>query len=248
VPFSGGEHDLMPAIQGYDCQQFNDAKRFVELTRMSCAWESSDQWRLRLIEAALCVEQGDGDEAWHLLQLALSWRNRREQEPLLLDALLPISISEWLMMATIAVAIGKFDTAESYASEAVAKVQQNPTSCVAELFRDTRADAMTVFATVRLAQQRYSEAETLLQLAYDAHALAGDLEQMAVDLILLADVEQHGGNRSAAIYLLCEAQSILDDECDPARHCRIDALKQTIHQRLLEGQPPRRRTPNQSLN
>lgn len=242
------DRDLAPAIQGYEVQQFDDSRRFIELTRMSSAADSESQWRLRLIEAALWVEQGEGDEAWHQLQLALSWRNRREEEPLLLDALPAISIGEWLVMATIALATGSLDTAECYASEAVARVQQNPTLCVADVLRDSRADTMTVFAAVRLAQQRFREAETLLQLAYDAHILAGDLEQVVVDLILLADVEHYAGNHSAAIYLLCEAQSVIDDECDSTRHCRLDALKQIIHQRLHEGRPPRRRKATQSLN
>ena len=188
VPFENSIRDLSPAIQGYETRQLRDARRYVELTRMSCDVQDADHWRLRLVEAALCVEQGDGNEAWHQLQLALSWRNRREQDLRLMDALPPISICDWLVMATIALAVDKIDTAERYASEAVARVQKDATLCSATVLRDLRADAMTVFATVRLAQRRFAEAEMLLQLAYDAHSLVGDLEQMAVDQILLSDV------------------------------------------------------------
>ena len=151
-------------------------------------------------------------------------------------------------MATIALAVNKVDTAERYASEAVARVQKDATSCSATVLRDLRADAMTVFATVRLAQQRFAEAETLLQLAYEAHSLVGDLEQMAVDQILLSDVEHIGGNRQDAIYLLFDAQSILDEQCDVTRHPRVSPLKQVIHQRLVDGQRPRKRSVSATLS
>ena len=156
-----------------------------------------------------------------------------------MDALPPISICDWLVMATIALAVDKIDTAERYASEAVARVQKDATLCSATVLRDLRADAMTVFATVRLAQRRFAEAEMLLQLAYDAHSLVGDLEQMAVDQILLSDVEHIGGSRQNAICLLFEAETILDEQCDLTRHPRVSTLKQVIHQRLVDGQRPR---------
>ncbi len=241
VPFGALSRDLTPAVQGYGIQQLCDARRYVELTRMGCHQDDSDQWHLRLVEAALCLEQGDGDEAWHQLQLALKWRNSREQESLLKDALPPISINDWLVMATVALSVDKVETAESFASEAIAKVQNEPTAFSHDVLRDSRADAITTFATVRLAQGRFGEAEMLLQLAYEAHELAGDLEQMAVDFVLLADVEQLSGNRTESVYLLCEAETILNEKCDSTRHDRVFALKQVIHQRLVNGHAGRRR-------
>lgn len=212
-----------------------DASRFVELWRLSLADDDPSNWPLRLIECMLLLERNEPENAWHHLQAALSWRNKRENEPVLLDAIDSIAVSEWLVMATVALAVDKAETAESYASEAISRIEKDSTCCVSDLLRDTRADAMATFAAIRIQQHRFQEAEMLLQLAHDAHTQAGDMEQIVVDLVLLSDVELYSGNHEAATYMLLEAENILKDECDPSRHARRDKLKSAIHQRLLEG-------------
>ena len=107
---------------------------------------------------------------------------------------------------------------------------------VGEILQDTRADAMAVFAAVKLHQGLLQEAEMLLQLAHDAHVQAGDMEQIVVDLVLMADVELHSGNFDAATYLLFEAETILTDECDSTRHLRCQKFRSVVHQRLISGQ------------
>ena len=228
--------DLAPAIQGYATDALIDARRFVELRRLSAAWDAPCNWSLRLIECMLLLEQNHAESAWRELQSGLGWRNAREKESILLDALPPITIAEWLVMATIALAVDKPDTAESYASEAIARIQNETTFSVGEILQDTRADAMAVFAAVKLHQGLLQEAEMLLQLAHDAHVQAGDMEQIVVDLVLMADVELHSGNFDAATYLLFEAETILTDECDSTRHLRCQKFRSVVHQRLISGQ------------
>ena len=98
---------------------------------------------------------------------------------------------------------------------------------------------MLVFATIRLTQQRYCEAEMLLQLSHDAHVQAGDMEQLVVDLILLADVEFHSGSAVASHYLLNECEQILNEDCDESRHHRRRQLQRVVRQRQ-QGLPPHR--------
>lgn len=184
----------------------------------------------------LLLEQNQPDNAWRELQAGLAWRNAREKESILLDALPPISIAEWLVMATIALAVDKPESAEAYASEAIGRIQNEATFSVGEVLQDTRADAMSVFAAIKLHQGLLQEAEMLLQLAHDAHVQAGDMEQIVVDLILMADVELHSGNLDAATYLMFEAETILIEECDSTRHLRCEKLRTVVHQRLISRQ------------
>lgn len=235
IPFGECKLDLTPAVQGYLMDSLKDASRFAELWRLSLSSEDPNNWSLRLIECMLLLERNEPDNAWQHLQSALAWRNKRETEPVLLDAIERISVSQWLVMATISLAVGKTETAESYASEAIARIEKEATCCVGDLLRDTRADAMTTFAAIRIQQHRFQEAEMLLQLAHDAHTQAGDLEQMVVNLVYLSDVELYSGNAEAATYLLLESETILNEECDPTRHVRQNKLKAVIHQRLVDG-------------
>ena len=86
----------------------------------------------------------------------------------------------------------------------------------------------------------YREAELLLGLAHDAHVQAGDMEQMAVDLILMSDVEVFSGDRDAATFLLFEAERIHTEECDFTRHLRCESLKQSVKNRLVDLRHTRR--------
>lgn len=236
IPFDGPQLDLAPAIQGYSLHAVSDARRFVELRRLSAPWDAPCNWSLRLIECMLLLEQNLPEIAWRELQAALAWRNAREKEAVLLDALPPIKISEWLILATVALAVSKTETAETYASEAISRIQNETTFSVGEVLQDTRADAMTVFAAIKLHQGLLQEAEMLLQLAHDAHVQAGDMEQIVVDLILMADVELFSGNSEATMYLLFEAETMLTEECDPTRHLRCQKFLKVVHHRLVAGQ------------
>jgi tetratricopeptide (TPR) repeat protein len=199
VPFVIAASDLTPARQLYAENELAQALRFVELSRMTKTTDSIEQWNLRLIAAMLQLESRQPNEAWRTLQSALSWRNRLENQAMSADLLPAIEPREWLVMAIVALGVNELDTAERYASEAIGRIQDQPFCCVADLLCDTRADAMAVFATIRLCQQRYQEAEMLLQLARDAYLQAGDMQQLVVGLILLADVEFNSGSLMSAI-------------------------------------------------
>ena len=240
VPFDIVEGPVDPAIQAYAMQLHSDARRYLELRRLSCRGDVPDQWSLRLLEAMLLLEQARPDDSWHQLQLGLAWRQQREEEATANESLAAISITEWLLMATIALGAEEIDRAEIYASEAVGCIEDSPVSCLAEVLHDTRGDAMTVFAAVRLGQHRLQEAELLLGLAHDAHVQAGDMQQIAVDLILQSDVELCSGDRDAATFLLFEAERILQQECDTTRHLRCESLQQAIRNRLVDVHAPRR--------
>ncbi len=232
VPFGIADAELHPAMQLLADDDVAQALRYVELCRMACGSGSPQQWRLRLVASMLNLQRSRPEDAWSAVQAGLSWRNRTEKfavEPNTIEVIQP---REWLVMATVALGIGDADAAERYASEAIARVEHDPCCCASDVLCDTRADAMTVFATIRMYQQRYQEAEMLLQLSYDAYVQAGDIEQLAVTLTLLADVELYSGNALAAKYLLCESEDMLRENCDTTRHFRIGRLKQVVEQRL----------------
>ncbi|MCP4788181.1 MAG: hypothetical protein GY878_32100 [Fuerstiella sp.] len=232
VPFGSTDTDLQPAIDLYRDGQSQQAMRFVHLCQAACPWQSTDQFRLRLVLAILNVEADQPDDAWYQMQLALSWRNQREQEPVLLDALPAIAASEWLAMATVALQLNDCHTAELYATKALAQIENHPSICISDLLRDTHADAMMVLAAVRLAQQQFSESKTLLQHSRDAHVQAGDPEQVVADLILLADVQLQSGTIRASRQLIVEAEQVLAGECTDDRHHRRGLLRNVIEQRL----------------
>ncbi|HIE99730.1 MAG TPA: hypothetical protein EYG03_05530 [Planctomycetes bacterium] len=232
VPFGSTDTDLQPAIELYRDGQIQQALRYVHLCQVACPWQSADQFCLGLILAMLNLEADQPDDAWHQMQLALSWRNKREQEAVLLDALPAITTREWLAMATVALHTNDCHTAEVYATEAIARIGNRPSIWVSDQFRDTYADAMTVLATVRLGQGRFLESELLLQLSRDAHAQAGDPEQVVVDLILSADVQLQSGNVDTAGHLIVQAKHVLAGECTDERHHRQELLRQAIEQRL----------------
>ena len=175
VPFSSTSKDLRPAIELYQEGQRQQAIRFLHLCQAACPWQNADHFRLRLVLATLDLEAGQADAAWHQLQRALSWRNQRENEPILLNALPAITDVEWLAMANIALHVNDFRTAEVYATKAIARTSHRPLAGVTELLHDSRADAFTVLAAARLRQRRFREATLLLRLSRDAHAKAGDL-------------------------------------------------------------------------
>lgn len=232
VPFEIADADLLPAQQLVAEGDLSQALRFVELCRIACASRSAQQWKLRLVGAMLNVGLNRPEDAWSNIQAGLSWRNREEKFATEPTEVAVIEPCEWLVMATVALAIGDDGTAESYASEAIARMEQESSCCLADLLCDTRADAMIVFAAIRMSQQRYQEAEMLLQLSHDAYVQAGDMEQLVVSLILLADVEFFSGNVLAAKFLLCEADELLRENCDATRHFRIGRLNLVIEQRL----------------
>lgn len=248
VPFGLTEVDLTPAVQSYAEHEITQALRFVELSRLTNPRNSSEQWALRLIAAMLQLEAGQPRDAWRSLQSALSWRNRRERQTTTPDSVPIIEPGEWLVMATVALGVQEFDTAELYASEAIGRIEAQPYCCAADVLCDTRADAMTVFATIRLCQQRYQEAEMLLQLSHDAYIQAGDLQQLVVSLTLLADVEFHSGNSMGAKYLLCECDRILNEDCDTTRHCRVFRLKHVVDQKVQSYRGTGRRRSDISMN
>lgn len=248
VPFAISSGDLTPARQSYAQNEIAQALRFVELSRLTNSNTSTEQWTLRLIAAMLQLQMRQHRDAWRTLQSALSWRNRQDRQAALSNSETVIEPGDWLVMATVALGVDEIDTAERYASEAIQRIEQCRACCAADLLRDTRADAMTVFATIRLCQQRYQEAEMLLQLAHDAYLQAGDMQQLAVSLVLLADVEFHSGSALSAKYLLCESERILDEECDATRHDRIAGLKQIIDLRVRSFRGSGRRLADVSLN
>ena len=232
VPFNSTDMGLQPAIDFYRDGQRQHAMRYVQLCLAACPWQSADQFRLGLILAILNVEADQPHDAWHQMQLALSWRNQREQDPVLLDALPAIAAGEWLAMAAVALQVNDCHTAEVYATEAIARTANHPSICVSDLLRDTHADAITVLAAVRLRQRRFRESALLLRLSRDAHTQAGDPEQVVVDLILSADVQLQCGTVDAAGHLIAEADQLLAGECTGERHIRSGLLRQVVEQRF----------------
>lgn len=248
VPFAISSTDLTPARQLYVQNEIAQALRFVELARLAKSGTSTEQWNLRLIAAMLQLQMRQHRDAWRTLQSALSWRNRQDRQAKLPNSETVIAPRDWLVMATVALGVDEIDTAERYTSEAIRCIEKRPACCAADLLSDTRADAMTVFASIRLCQQRYQEAEMLLQLAHDAYIQAGDMQQLAVSLVLLADVEYHSGSTLSAKYLLCESERILDEECDAMRHDRVAGLKQIIDLKVRSYRGNGRRPADVSLN
>ena len=241
VPFHDCAQDVMPAIQGYVLGQFADAGRFIELRRLATEHADAQQWTLRLVECMLNLEQGRADAAWKHLQLGLTWR-ACQSPPSATETTTKMSASaatavdpgvrDYLIMATVALAGQRIEAAETYASRAIEIIENNPCCCLSDVLQDSRADAMLVFATIRLHQQRPGEAETLLQYAYDAHMQAGDIEQVATGLLLQADIELAGGRLAAAGSFLKEAQRLLTDKCDDSRHLRRNHLGSVVDRQL----------------
>lgn len=152
--------------------------------------------------------------------------------------------SDWLIMSCSALGVGDVETAELYVSEAARRLQNSPACCVGELLSDSRGDALATLAAIRLTQSRLSEAGMLLQLARDAHAQVADLEQLAVDIILLSDCERLRNEPSAAEFLLSDARRLVENDCVPERHRRREILLTIIGQRqetLIEDAQERRR-------
>lgn len=235
VPFHECVQDVMPAIQGYVLGQFADAGRFIELRRLATEQSDSQQWTLRLIECMLSLEQGRAEAAWKHLQLGLTWRacqSPSSKASAAAATAIDPGVRDYLIMATVALASQRVEAAETYASRAIERIENDPCCCVSDVLRDSRADAMLVFATIRLHQQRPGEAETLLQYAYDAHMQAGDIEQVATGLLLQADIELAGGRLAAASSFLQEARRLLNDKCDGERHLRQSHLCTVVDRQL----------------
>ncbi|MCR9202333.1 MAG: hypothetical protein NXI04_27135 [Planctomycetaceae bacterium] len=236
VPFHECAQDVMPAVQGYVLGQFADARRFIELRRLATEHADAQQWTLRLVECMLNLEQGRADAAWKHLQLGLTWRACQEpvkEAPAASSATaVELGVRDYLIMATVALASDRIEAAETYASRAIEQIENDPSSCLSDVLQDTRADAMLVFATIRLHQQRPGEAETLLQYAYDAHMQAGDIEQVATGLLLQADIELAGGRLTTADSFLGEARRLLSEKCDDTRHLRQSHLCTVVEKQL----------------
>ena len=233
-PFHSTCKDLQPAVDLYRDGQRQQAIRYVHLCQAACPWQSADHFCLHLILSILHLEAGCVDRAWQQQQLALSWRNQRENELVFLNALPSISAVEWLSMANVALHVNDFHTAEIYATKAIGRISLRPSGGVSEQLHGSRADAMTVLAAACLGQRRFREAELLLQLSRDAHSKAGDSEQVVVDLILSTDIELQSGTVDAARHLIVEARKVLLSECGHARHCRLDQLRKIVEQRHRE--------------
>ncbi|MCP4174505.1 MAG: hypothetical protein GY758_27460 [Fuerstiella sp.] len=231
VPFNSTRKDLQPAIDLYNDGQRQQTMRYIHLAQAACPWQSADHFHLRLILAILQLESNQAHNACHLLQLALSWRNQREKETVLLNALPAITAVEWIAMANIALHVDDFHTAEVYATRAIADTSHRPLTGVSNPLHDSRADAMTVLAATRLRQQRYREAELLLKLSQDAHTKAGDSEQVLIDLSLSIDIELQNGSVVAAGHLIVQAEHLLLSECAQEKHCRLDLLRKIVEQR-----------------
>jgi len=190
----------------------------------------------QLLEAYLMVLDGRPHVAWHAIQLNLSWRNNCEA--VCERGHLPeIRVQDWLVIATVALAIDEIEDAERYASEAVSRVHSCFRPFIGDLLCDPRADVMSVFAMVKLAQGEPAEAEDLLELAYDAHVQAGDLTQMAVDLIILADVKFLQEKSQDGLCLLHDADNLLKNRCDYGRHILVGQLRAALHDRLKRNAP-----------
>ncbi|APZ91002.1 ATP-dependent transcriptional regulator [Fuerstiella marisgermanici] len=233
VPFDLCGNRLQPAAELFAEGEIDAALKFVRMVAVAEATQPCQLWPLHLVAVMLLLECGRSDDAWNQLQQALAVRNETESPVGRSDAQQSIAPREWLVMATAALAVNDFEGAERYASECVAIFDQRPSVAGCELLSDCRADAMTVFAAIRLSQHKIREAEMLLQLAHDAYTQVGDMQQLAVTLVLLADVEQLSGSPVSASYLLSEADQLLAEECDTSRHFRIHVIREAIASRRL---------------
>lgn len=231
LPLDGVEFDASLLLAPCRQQDWSSALALLESHRLQLPWNAPARWRLQLLEATFMLFDGRPDSAWNALQLNLSWRNNCEA---VCDrGYLPeMQAADWLVMAAVALANNKPDDAETWASEAVSRVNSSFVPFIGDVLRDTRADVMTVFATVRLAQQKFDDARELLELAHDAHVQAGDLPQMAVDLMLMADIAFQEGNSRAGLELLYEADHIVTRRCDDERHFLANQLNSAINDRL----------------
>lgn len=241
VPVHLPDCDLTPVVQSLEGNQFPVALRFLELQRSAISDANPQQRPLHLLSALMQVELRESAAAWKTVQAVQAVRTVAADDSSG-SAPTAVSIDECLVMATVALAANELQRAEEYASEAIAAFQDSPGLLGAEVLQDARADAMTVFAAIRLAQSRFYEADMLLQLAHEAHLQAGDMQQLAVDLILMADCEYHSGGFLPAMHLLHEVQHLLNEDLDPSRHFRLARLKQAVHERLAHWQAPSRRT------
>ncbi len=233
VPFDLCGNRLQPAVELFAEGEIDAVLKFVRMVAVAEVTPPCELWPLHLVAVMLLLESGRADDAWNQLQQGLAVRNETESLVGRSDTQQSIAPREWLVMATAALAVNDFECAERYASECVAIFDQRPSLAGCELLSDCRADAMTVFAAIRLSQHKIQEAEMLLQLAHDAYTQVGDMQQLAVTLVLLADVEQLSGSPVSASYLLLEAEHLLVDECDSSRHFRMHVIREAIDSRRL---------------
>lgn len=232
IPFELCREDVDPAIQGYTMGEFADARRFIELRRLSSEASDPQQWQFRLVECMLHLEQGNAEAAWKNLQLGLTWQACQESSLGNTSTALRLTVRDYLVMAAVALANNRTEAAETYASKAIEIIENDSHCCISDVLQDTRADAMLVFAMIRMKQNRRGEAETLLQYAHDAHVQAGDLEQMVVGLVVQAEIELRNQRFSSAGTCLQEAQRIVATKCDSNRHLRQPHLAKVIREQL----------------
>ncbi|MEQ9409175.1 MAG: hypothetical protein RIK87_15680 [Fuerstiella sp.] len=240
IPLQATECDLTLPLELYAAGNTSQTLRFVTLCLAHSRRASPDQWKLRLIIVMLQLETGNPRAAWSGVQDALAWRNRVQNGDDLGPASGQIVPRDWLVLAVAALAVADFEASEQFASAAVSCLEKNPGCCTGDLLADTRADAMTVFAAIRMSQQRLREAELLLELAHDAYLQAGDMEQLVVVLLLMSDVERLSGAPLSSSYLLWEAADVLARDFDRSRHHRHELLHRQV---VARRRPPSGDTP-----
>lgn len=190
------------------------------------AGDRNETWRLRVLSIALRLDCGETSRAAGILQNSVLAGIGKAEHPEYVPA------GDWLILGACLLAVGDCSSAERFASQAVRRMEKSPYAFCDEVLSDIRADAMAVFGAIRISQGRLAEAADLLESAYEAHELAGDLEQQVTDQLLLAGIPAPFGHHDAVREILSAAEATLRNCSDSTRHLRRQSLLQ--HLRKLQ--------------
>lgn len=174
-----------------------------------------------LNRAACSLIDGQVAEAVGWIQQAHQRKNEWEE---ITAAVLSPRPEHWLTMSTCSTVSGDDDSAAAFAIQAWQASKQTWQTDLTHDFRDSSADATTLLALNRLRQRRPDRAAILLRCAIDDHRIAGDIEQLMADYLLLFLCEDARDRSVEAADALQFARQILQESLDADRHLRRASL------------------------
>lgn len=184
--------------------------------------DAGDRHYLQLLNGvSRSLLSGKVTDAVRGLQQAQQWKNRWEEAT---SRPLCLTPEHWVLLSACSTAAGDDDSAAAFAIQAWNAARQNWKSDLDHDFRDSSADATTLLALNRLRQRRPQRAAALLGCAIDDHQLAGDMEQLTADYLLLFRCEEEAGQADRAAAALQTARRLLTESLDAARHPRRPQL------------------------
>jgi len=173
-----------------------------------------------LIERCRALRHRDLEEAQMLASLAVSMAERIEphgRHPQIMD----LQARAWAELGNARRVSGDLAAAESDLGRAVRRAEQGTGD------RSLLIQLMDLTASLRIDQQRFSEAIQLLDGVERMHRADGDLHSAGRALFSKGTAAGHAMNSGEAVSLLIEALQLLDARRDP------DLVFMTIHNLLL---------------